>query len=262
MTLITLNNKSYNIPSQWNELTIKQLLEVMDTLFLKEYPAEQMLLKLLKVLTGMSTYQFLKCKVEEMEEFFYLFDFILQENIEFTKCILPVVENFHGPSDEMSNLKMSEFAYLEHFIVKWFDDKEDKEAVDELVAILYRPAKEKYDFDRNPDGDFRVKFNENLCSYNAKNEVAGWPVNLKLAIVYWYIGCRKKFVDNNPEVFNGGSGEPAKYGLVSVMLDVAEGGVFGNFESVEDQYVNLIMMQLNQTIDKANKMEKASAGSA
>ncbi len=84
MTLITLNNKSYSIPSQWNELTPKQLLEVMDTLFLKEYPAEQMLLKLLKVLTGMSTYQFLKCRVEEMEEFFYLLAFILQENIEFT----------------------------------------------------------------------------------------------------------------------------------------------------------------------------------
>lgn len=67
MTVIELNDKVYAIPTEWNELSQKQLLQVMDCLFLKEYTGEQGTLKLLKILTGMCWWKFFHTKPTDME---------------------------------------------------------------------------------------------------------------------------------------------------------------------------------------------------
>lgn len=237
-----------------------QLLQVMNILFLKKYKAEQILLKLLKVLTGAKTSHFFKWDVMEAEEFFYLTVFVIQQDMVFTKNHLPLYQyshtEFYGPSDFLDNLRMKEFTLTEDLYTRWFDsEKQDTEVLNDLVAILYRPAPAKYDHQMNPDGDHREKFNQNISSHYAKTYVCQWPMDVKLAIATWYGGCRLHIVKNNPDVFEGGSGDPARYGLVSVMLNIAEGHVFGDFEKVEDQYVNLVMMQLNESVDKAKRLK-------
>ncbi len=262
MKLIELNKKHYNIPERWDELTEKQLLKVMDVLFLKNYEeAEKLLLKLLQVITGVGTYNFSKWQVEEAEEYLYLLVFLLQPDFAFTKNVIPFFKydgvKHYGPADALDNLRMKEFVNTEHLFTAWMEgEKKDEQLLNELVAILYREAPAGYDFDFNRNGDKRMSFNENICKYMAKHSVAYWPMNVRLAIATWYDGCRRKIVAVNPDVFEGGSGEAARYGLVSVMLNVAEGGVFGAFEKVEEQYVHLVMMQLNELVDKAKKMEK------
>lgn len=259
MKRILINKKYYSIPQTWDELTRKQLLQVMQILFLKNYRPEQLLMKLVQCLTGMSHAAFFRCNVEEIEEYFYLTEFLLTPKINFTKNLLPSYKfshtEFFGPCDNLDNVRMKEFTLTEDLYLRWFDsEKKDMQALDELVAILYRPAPAHYDFKRNPEGDHREKFNQYVSAFYAKNYVSQWPQAVKLAIATWYGGCRLAIVDNNPEVF-GGSGDPALYGLVSVMLNVAEGKVFGDFEKVEDQYINLVMMHLNETIDKGKKLE-------
>lgn len=264
MTTICITKKYYNIPTEWNELSAKQILQVMDVLFLKGYNAEHILLRLVQVLTGISEYRFLKADVRELDEFFYLTAFLLKPDIEFTKNILPFwpendLQHFYGPDDALNNLRMKEFTLTEDLYMRWWDsDKQDIDALNELVAILYRPAPEDYDFEKNEAGDFREPFNQNVSSFYAKKYISKWPMNTRLAIAAWYNGCRLHIVASNPEVFAGAGGDPALFGLVSVMLDVAETRVFGPFKEVEEQYVNLVLMHLNQALDKGKKMEAAS----
>ena len=82
-------------------------------------------------------------------------------------------------------------------------------------------------------------------------------MNVKLAIFHWYQACRQKMISENPDVFTGGSGEVAKYGLLSVMRTIAESGIHGDFDKVQKMYVKMWMMELNEKIDEAKKIEKS-----
>jgi hypothetical protein len=84
-----------------------------------------------------------------------------------------------------------------------------------------------------------------------------WPLSVKLAIAHWYDACRWQLVEENDEVFGGsGSGDVSKYGLISVMLSVAEAGSMGTLKDVENQFVKTVMLQLNDSIAKAKAEEK------
>lgn len=266
MKLIKINKRHYEFPENWNELTQKRLLELVETMYLKGYKAEQMLLQLIKVLAQLSKYQFLKAKPEELEEYFYLLVPYLQEDIEFTRQLVPQFSyqpkgsdpiTFYGPDDECTNLRMGEFTFLEDLYVRWCDSKrEDLNLLNDIVAILYRPALPGYDLARNEAGDRREPFNDNVSGFYARKYIANWPTSVKLAIAFWYGGCRVRIVQNYPDLFNSEGGDAGRYGLLSVMLNVAEGGVFGPFKEVEHQYVNLVLIQLTEIVEKAKRMER------
>lgn len=262
MTIIQPYKKLYTVSTAWNELSGEQLLQVMKAFGNKRYNELQLLLKLLKILAGMDWFQFLKLGVR-LEEFIYLVAFLFTDN-NLTKQLLPYYHckktgnKFYGPADELNNLVMKEFVFSEDYFMRWSDDKENIELLNEFVAVLYRPVKNKYDFKKNPDGDCRIAFNENVCAWYAKDEIKHWPHHVKMAIATWYSHCRQKMIDDNPDVF-GGSGEPAKYGLIEVMHNVAEEAVFGNFKEVENQYVNLVLISLNIAVQKAAAIKKHSS---
>lgn len=258
MKIIELNKKLYSIPTEWNELSQKQLLEVMDCLFMQQYTAEQGQLKLLKILTGMSFFDFFRTRAMDMDDYLYLTEFLLKDQKGLTKQLILEYDGLFGPSDELGNLVMQELVFSDSYFQQWSEHKEDLVMLDKLVAVLYRPAKEGYEFDKDPDGDAREEYNQNLCNWRALHQVKNWPLNVKLAIAAWYDACRWKIVDDNEEVFGGSSsGEMAQYGLISVIRRVAQGGVLGDFNSVEKKYVSLVMIELNESIADAKAQEKA-----
>jgi hypothetical protein len=296
--LIDINRKFYSIPETWNELSGKQLLQVMDVFYNNDYSAEKAELKLLKILTGMSWWQFFRAPVTTtdkicffplqfsfswstllfrmnqtcygLDEYLYLTYFLILSN-ELTKQVLPEYKEFYGPADDCGNMKMNEFVFSEHYYMAWAaikrrkeedpapteeEEKEAEKLLNNLVAVLYRPARKKYDYRRNVEGDCRIAFNENLCEYFATSQVYAWPLQVKMAIVHYYEACRQKWVNDNMDVF-GGDGEPAKYGLLSVMRGVAKSGVHGTFDNVEQKYVSMILIELNEEVAEAREMEKA-----
>ena len=256
MTVIEINKKLYTFPTAWNELSQKQLLEVMECLFLRQYTGEQGCLKLLKILAGLSWWEFFRAKPTQMEEYFYLTKFILEERTELTKQLLPVWDDLHGPCDGLDNIIMQEFYFADTYFMQWSENKEDIKSLNKLVACLYRPGKENYDHEKDPDGDKREAFNVNLCNWRADNIINKWPIKVKLAIAWWYDACRWQIVENNDEVF-GGSGDPSKYGMVSMMMSVAEDGVLGDFHEVEKEYVSIVLIKINESIEKAKREEAA-----
>lgn len=251
--VVTIGKYEYRVPTSWNELTREQLLEVHRAFERTEDP-QATLFRLLKILTGMSWWRFVFTPSWILDEFTYLTHFLVSDT-DFTKQLLPKYRGLYGPTDNFRNLVMCEFANTEYYYMEWDRQLKDKGTADEalldnLVAILYRPAKKGYDLRRNPDGDPRVAFNENLCTWSAERKVKRWPTHVKMAIAAWYAGCREQLVKDNPAVFSGG-GEEARYGLLSVIRSVAEKGVHGDFDKVQAKPVYLIMVELNEMVHEA-----------
>lgn len=292
MTIIEINGRHYNIPEKWNELSTKQLLQVMKLFYCSSYSIERAKLKLLKILSGMSWWHFFRAPMVAcekqffpilqpkgsittwlylnrmectgLEEYLYLTDFLIEKK-DITKQLLPEYKSFYGPSDECNNLRGIEFAHTEHFYMSWAAQLEDPQSdssntqklLDNLVAVLYRPRKKNYDITINKEGDARIAFNDKLCEWFATTVIYGWPLHVKMAIASFYGACREKWVSDNQDLF-GGTGEAAKYGLLSVMRDVAKSGVHGDFKQVEQLHVFMIMMELNEQVHEQKNAEKTN----
>lgn len=264
MTLIELNKRMYLVPASWNELTRSQLISVIDCLFLRKYSEEKVRLKLLKILTGMSWFRFFRCKPTEMQDLLYVSDFLFAKETGFTKQLITEHDGFYGPESDFDNLLMKELVVCDNLFMRWSENKEDESLLNDFIAVLYRPQRPgkyfglaPYNKTINPEGDVREEFNFNMSLYRSKKYIRRWPMVVKLAIVHWYDSCRWQLVEDNPEVFGGdGSGDVSKYGLISVMLSVAETGTIGTLKEVENQFVKTVMLQLNDSIAKSKEQEK------
>lgn len=253
MKTIELNKRIFLFPESWNELTGRQLVGVMEVF---DSPAEvtQARLRLFKLLGGFTAWQWLWLKAAQLHDLLYLTDFLVQENT-LTQNLLPSYKGFFGPAADFENLKMSEFAYSEGYYLGWKAEESNDKLLDKLVAVLYRPKKKGYDLKRNKDGDARQPFNENLSHYYATATIYYWPRALKLAIAHFYEACREKLIRDFPDVFNGASGEPAKYGLLDIMQGVAEENTFGTFKDVEEQYVRLVMVKMDRAVQAGKQLK-------
>jgi len=260
---VEINKRIYLVPDQWNELTGPQIVSVMEVLY-GDHEVNEALLRLLKIITGMKWMRWCRTPISEKMEFLYLTHFLINEN-NLTRQLLRQYRGYHGPDDDFNNLTGEEFIFSENFYFKSFTIVEEnksrqinEEGLNNLVAVLYRPIKPGYHLKKNPDGDPRVPFNQYISAYNAEKKIKRWPLAAKLAIFTWYECCRQNMISANPEIFTGGNNEPARYGLISVMRLIAEGGIHGDFDKVMKMYVKMWMIELNEKAEEAKQAEKTA----
>lgn len=254
MTTIEIKGRTFQVPTTWNELSFKQLVKVVEIVY-GDYPVTMGKLLLFKTIAGFTDLQWAFVTPDEVDDLLYLVDFIGSDT-KLTRQLVPRQGRFTGPADSFNNLVMHEFVFTEDHFFR-FKDGESIEHLNNLVAVLFRPVKKGYDTTKNLDGDARIPFNENLCLYNAKRKIAKWDINIKLAILTWYEACRIQMVEDFPEVFkDDGTGDPAKYGLLSMMRNVAAGGVHGNFSAVEGMYVKMALIELDEMLTESRQIEK------
>ena len=265
MTIIELNKRFYTVPQSWNELTGKQLVAVCDVLLQKPEEVTGKM-KLLKILTGMSSWRWLQQSVAELEDHLYLVDFLITE-MELTEQVLPhyahrnkwyrTKQVLYGPQSNFDNLLIGEFSFCEYYYNQ-YENKGIENGINELnqlVGTLYRKQKAHYNAKTNPDGDCRMPFNKNLCDAYYPSLVEEWPLAVKVAIGWWFKSCRIELQKQFGNVFSGG-GDVAKYGMWSVMNTVAEKGNHGNFTQVENMLLKEFMMELSESIEKNKKLEQ------
>jgi hypothetical protein len=243
----------YSIPEEWNELDEKRLLNIIRICH-RGMQDETGVLMLFKALANIPSWQFYLMRTPAlMEVAEECVDFILQENT-LTRNVIPVWDGFAGPSDELANLRMVEFCFTESAFIE-YQHTNDQSALDRLIAVLYRPQKGiLYNRKLNPEGDLRKKFNENLIGHYAK-KVAKWPWEVKVAIMQYYKACRQKKIDDNDRIFNSSDGEESINGMWSVLQSVASDGPFGDIDKTAEQYVDSILMHLNEVVVKADRIE-------
>lgn len=254
MQTITIRDLPIKVPTEWNELSARQLVQVMEIIY-GQLPYSYGILQLLKVITCLPSWKWNSLKFSEIEEFLYLPEFLVKES-RLTKNLLATYDGWAGPASNFNNLLMAEFVFCEDYFLKYKGDEKDQKSLDNLVAVLYRPRRIFYNGAMNSKGDARIPFNENECTYRAGKKVAHWPISVKLAILTWYEACRLQMIEDFPGVFSGTSGEPAKYGLLTMMRNVAQSGVHGDLKAVEMQFLKMVMIELDEITTEAEAIEK------
>lgn len=142
MNQVEIDGKSYFMPSEWNELTKKQVLFV-SRLFQGQLTMVDFKLRAL--------FDFLSVKPKVIkrihpEDAYFLcesLDYLFKE-VSLTKNIFPVLRNgsrkYLGPADALMNCTFGEFTMANAQLDSFTKTKEPK-YLDEMVAVLYRPRK-------------------------------------------------------------------------------------------------------------------------
>jgi len=253
MKIIHLYNKYYETPAAWNELTQCQLITCL-RIIESNWPEDRKRIALIKCLSGIGWLRFIFCNMREVSEFFYLADFLYEENT-LTKNLVPVYQDRYGPGDFFQNLVVSEYVFTENHYHLYKEHAEEKD-LNCLIGILYRRGKSRiaYNYSENKAGDLRRPFNDNMIEKYAR-DVKHWPAEIKRCILHWYEGCRQQLYNHYHDCF-GGSGEPVKRGMLSLVVMMAETGTFGDFEKVEKLLLHNFFIGLSENIDQLNRANK------
>jgi len=188
-------------------------------------------------------------------------NFIFDEDakIELTKNLFPelkVGENtFVGPVDGLDNICFGEFVACEQFYEAYTTTK-NIEYLRMLVATLYRFANTDFDpLAADTTGDERERFNTNNIKARTKLFMRCGIEYLK-AVELFYVSCRNKIVDANPNIFEGGSGSD-KSSWSAVLLNLAR--VKGiDDELLEQKLFSTVLMDLEE-IKKENARQDGQA---
>lgn len=249
--IIYHKNKSIIIPTDISEVTGKQFIAISGLLHSEYISVLKASLSALRILGNLSWWKFLRVSNEVRLGCLPYVQWIF-DKISITKNLIPKYKGFYGPSEELNNVTISEF----HFAEKYYSQikENDYDALPHLIAVLYRPAKHKYNKKLDQDGDVRQKFNSNVVDYYA-GIISDWPENVQYAVLIFYDGCRKKIEEDYPDVFSGGSGEDDGLGMYGVMRGLA-GPKFGDIEKVESMLLHNALLELNLICEEEKELER------
>jgi len=258
---VVVDSFQRTLPSSWNELTAKQLLFVAE-MFHKGLSVVDF-----KVTT---LYQFLSIKLKDFkrinaEDGYYLcktLDFIL-DGVTLTKNLIPTlrrgITKFYGASDGLLYCTFGEFTQA-HTRYEQFVNKKSDSALDELVAILYRPRKfgwfiRRY-FTESPDP--RVKFKERTFKKRAKRMTKLDPV-IKYAVFLFFSGCVNSLPKQFPNVYRKKEDSVAsENGWISLIISLADGKTDNNSIDlvVNSNLYNVFLGLEQKSIEYFNYLDK------
>jgi hypothetical protein len=143
MNTIEIGGIIQKTPSNWNELTRKQLLMVAD-LFQKKISLVQFKVKLILSFLGIKRRIIRRI---DPEDAYFLTETInfLFEPVTLTKNLIKsirtgIFNHYFGPDDQMMNCTFGEFTKA-HTRLEQYQRTKDDLILDEIAAIFYRPGK-------------------------------------------------------------------------------------------------------------------------
>lgn len=256
MVAISYRKKTYVLPTSYNELTGKQLIQLAPLLAAKEDPM-LISLQVLRILLGMGKIRFFFLSLDMRNRMLDHISWVFDDNT-LTAQLIPVYKRFYGPKAEFDNLTLGEYHCTEIYYAMLLHHP-DQKVMDALVAVLYRRAKNWYNHRLDKDGDCRRVFNENEIEYWA-GQIANWPLEVKQAIVLWYDGCRQHMIKLYPKVFKKPSdddvGDENEKGMFGIMRGLADGAKYGSFESVKKLNLHTALMEMEKLVEEIEQLNK------
>jgi len=142
MNIVEIDHIRRSLPSQWNELSRRQLLYV-SKLFGAKLTLVDFRVKALFVFLSIKRKSFKRIAPEDAFTLCESLDFLNKE-VTLTRNLLPAIKaglrKYHGPADAMVYCTFGEFT-LACSALDEFQKTGEEKYFDELVAILYRPKK-------------------------------------------------------------------------------------------------------------------------
>lgn len=297
MNKIEIENKVHFIPSSWEEMTVKQLhyLVGLYSRKLTDFEFRTLLIiyflgwrrkviaykdkmywipKYFRYFPLRSFVPFLitkgKCKVIDNVDLYLLIetlDFVNKETPVLHKNKIPVIKvgrffktKLFGPADDFSNCSYLEYAKTDVRFMKFFaSESKDVDALNELIAVIYRPKKWFLFFRKkfgNYNGDIRRKYNDTFVN-RYKNKINRLPWQTKYTIFLFVYGVRKQIEADYPHIFQ--KSEESKtnnFGHAGIIVELA-GAKFGNPDQTAETPLHTIMIHLEQlSIDAEEARER------
>jgi hypothetical protein len=249
--IIIHKNRTITLPQNINECSQLQVIAITALLQVK-VKAITGLLFALRILSGLNWWGWLTLKAQHKEALLQHIKWIYNDELQLTNQFMPKYRGFYGCKTELDNLTLAEFYATEKYYTMY--QAGDDTALDLLCAVLYRPGKPFYNKTKDIDGDCRKKYNANLTPYYA-GIISRWPLAVKQSIAFFYDGCQRQLVANNPKLFTKNSGGEASDGDLFVLIRGLAGGKYGTFEQVEGMYLHTAMYEMNCLIEEREKAE-------
>jgi len=250
MNQVEIDGKIYFTPSNWNELTRKQVLFV-SRLFQGQLTMVEFKLRAL--------FDFLSVRPKFLKRIHPEDAYFLCETLEFlfsevalTRNLLPVISTgsrkYVGPSDAMMNCTFGEFTMANSLLDAFAKTKEQK-YLDEMVAVLYRPRKWFWfiwqGFTDNQDP--RQAFASRSLKPRCKRMVAV-DYSIKYSVFLFFSGVLNSLPVLYPYVYEQkGDADSADNGWASLIISLADGKTDDkSLETVMNSNLYNVLIGLNK----------------
>jgi len=258
---IQINDKSYSIPSKWNELTRIQLLYIAN-LFTLEIPATDFsVIALLHFLNEKR--DFLKKLTPENLRFLTTAVKFLQEKITLAVQLLPEFKfqstegkqlTFTGTESGLANLTFLEYYQAGHYFVQ-FTNTKAAEDLNKLCACIYRVET------RDAARLHHDTVTERSRSADPSNHhyFTRLPYPTRLAIYLFYTGCHNLLMAKFPEVFksNGkGKKETEDLQFLNLINHLNDGDITRNDKIRKANVYEVLSLLQKQAMDAKERAAK------
>ncbi|QHL87403.1 hypothetical protein GU926_08130 [Nibribacter ruber] len=262
------------LPSDWNELTGRQLVKVIAAesrwLSATGIPEEQkkhlLRLERLRILLNLPLGIFLAFTPIQIVQLHWLVKFLDSGFKGLTAQLLPRLRvpgianclrpALFGPRERFRSLSFLEFIYADTYFMS-FTQKQTPEKLDRFVACLYREKRWFHFIVKrltSYGGDCRQEFNQHLVERRAQL-VARLPLEVKLAVLSWYRGCRFELEGEFPLVFSEGTQKKAgRSGWDGVLLGMS--GHVINIEATGRANIRNILAAMQQRFEQIEEQER------
>ena len=226
MNHVEIDGKPYFMPSEWNELTRKQVLFV-SRLFQGRLNIVDFKLRVLFKLLSVSRKVLKRIHPEDAYFLGESLDFLFKE-VSLTKNLLPVLrtgrKKYFGPADAMMNCTFGEFTMANSLLDSFSKTKEQK-YLDEMVAVFYRPRKwfwfirKSFTDNQDPRKKFANRTVKNRC-----RRISRIDYEIKYSVFLFFSGVLNSLPGLYPYVYpqKGDSGSEDN-GWASLIISLADG---------------------------------------
>ena len=250
MNQVEIDGKTYSMPSDWNELTRKQVVFV-SRLFQRQLSMVDF--KLRALFDFLSVRPKIKKRIHPEDAYFLCetLDFLFSE-VSLTKNLLPVImtgrRKCTGPSDAMMNCTFGEFTMANSLLDAFSKTKEQK-YLDEMVAVLYRPKKwfwfirRSFTDNQDPRKKFVTRSLKKRCT-----RMAALDYHIKYSVFLFFSGVLNSLPVLYPYVYEQkGDAGSKDNGWASLIISLADGKTDDkSLETVMNSNLYNVMIGLNK----------------
>lgn len=190
----------------------------------------------------------------------------LKLRLNLTKNPYPILEytskrgkkkHYHGPAHELENLTLYElasaFTVFENFVTT-----KDAAMADQLLAILYRPAKPATPHNKRSgyEGDIRLPYRKHEAMVpNRAARMNMLPRSVKSLLLFWFASCRTSIISQYQNIFRSKDDERQgnDYAWGGMLLSLANG--LADLDAVADQNFHNAFTYLSMLEDQRLEAE-------
>lgn len=246
-----IGGRPYKIASEWHELNTHQLIAAVSFSYTSSTNAKTRLVLLSLLVPELKRKTIKSLSHQERFDLVSLTDWVWEKPVE-TEGIPSFTHNgveYLTPKPDLDDIVAIEYAMADLFL-KEFVDTAEGAALDKLIATICRPGKPAEELNRVEwDGVAREKYNGSIADRRAA-EFSGLPIGVKAIVLQMFI-MQKRFLHDNYSIFSSGpanagsGGSGFDIGWLSLIYDLAEQGVFGDFEKTSMTNMNILCLYLH-----------------